>query len=140
MVKMRRALDHDEERMFDLVRQFPTPTPPSRRAFSDCYRARLPDPASYIGLAEIDDVLVGYISAYSHPAFYAGGQTAWVDEIFVSEAFRRKGIGTALLEACEQWATELGCVLVSLATARSGPFYLNLGYQTAAGYYKKYLL
>jgi hypothetical protein len=42
----------------------------------------------------------------------------------------------AAFEAC---AAADGCKLVSLATASAGPFYLKLGYETNAGYYKKYL-
>jgi GNAT superfamily N-acetyltransferase len=138
-MKVRSAIGDDADAFFNLVQLFPTPTPASLETFSNCYRARLADPYSYIGLAEMDDLLVGYISAYSHLAFYAGGRTAWVDEIFVDQAFRRKQIGAALLKAVEHWGKESDCVLVSLATAGAGPFYSHVGYKATASYYKKYL-
>ena len=138
MFIVRAAVPEDEEGIFKLARQFPTPTPPSQKNFSDCYRIRVVDPASYIGLAEMEDAVVGYVSGYSHTAFYANGRTAWLDEIFVEQAFRRKGVGAALLHAFERWAKQMDCVLVSLATAGSGPFYIRAGYRTSAAYYKKY--
>jgi GNAT superfamily N-acetyltransferase len=70
----------------------------------------LSDPASYVEVAEKDQLLVGYISEYRHPAFYAGGQVAWVDEVLVSSMFRGRGIGRLLVEAFERWAKEQGCV------------------------------
>lgn len=44
-----------------------------------------------------------------------------------------------LMAAFEQRASADGCKLVGLATASAGPFYSKLGYETKAGYYKKYL-
>jgi GNAT superfamily N-acetyltransferase len=82
--------------------------------------------------------LLGYISGYCHPAFYSGGNTAWIDEILVSPAYRRQGIGRQLMSAFAAWAVRQDCVLVSLATAGSREFYESIGYTTKAGYYKKY--
>ena len=140
MVKTRPAQTSDASGLFVLVAQFPTPTPPDEAAFSACFYSKLSDPASYIGLAENDRLLIGYISGYCHLAFYAGGKTAWVDEVLVASLVRGQGIGRLLVRAFERWAREQGCVLVSLATAGSGGFYERLGYTSKAGYYKKYLL
>ena len=50
--------------------------------------------------------LVGYVSGYCHATFYAGGVTAWVDELLVLEPIRGTGIGRQLMDAFEQWAKD----------------------------------
>jgi GNAT superfamily N-acetyltransferase len=69
---------------------------------------------------------------------YAGGRTAWVDELLVIESLRGRGIGRQLMDAFEQWAQDRRCVLVSLATRGAAAFYEHRGYASPAGYYKKY--
>jgi GNAT superfamily N-acetyltransferase len=129
----------DEAPLFDLVRAFPAPTPPDHAAFAAALSAKLADAASYLALAEHDDALVGYIAGYCHPTFYAGGYTAWVDEVLVIAPLRKRGVGRLLMEAFEAWAVSRACTQVSLATRNAAPFYERLGYATNAGYFKKYL-
>ena len=105
-----------------------TPTPPSAEQFLRALNAKLPDPSSCLFVAEHEGQLVGYVSRYCHPTFYAGGPTAWVDELLVSEPRRRTGIGRQLMDAFEQWAQDRRCVLVSLATRGAVAFYERRGY------------
>lgn len=139
-VQIRPAQLHDAESLFALVRTFPAPTPPDESVFMSTLRAKLPDRASYVGVADLEGRLVGYVAGYSHPTFYAGGTTAWVDELLVETDFRGQGIGRRLMEAIERWAATRDCKLVSLATSGARSFYEHLGYQTGASYYKKYLI
>lgn len=129
----------DAPALIALVRQFPTPTPSSDEPLLDIFRRKLQDPCSYLLVAEDETGLIGYISGYCHAAFYAGGNTAWIDEIFVKEERRGEGIGRLLLAALESRARADGCSLVALATAGAGPFYSLIGYEGKAGYFKKYL-
>ena len=85
--------------------------------------AKLPDPFSCLFVAEHQERLVGYVSGYCHATFYAGGPTAWVDELLVSEPLRGTGIGRQLMDAFERWAQHRQCVLVSLATRGAAAFY-----------------
>jgi GNAT superfamily N-acetyltransferase len=139
-VAVRLARPEDARSLFALVRLFPTPTPPDYEAFSASFRAKLPDPASYLTVADYQGLLVGYLSGDCHHTFYAAGKTAWVDEVFVLPEFRGQRIGTRLLEVFEHWAQQQNCVLVSLATAGARGFYERLGYTSKAGYYKKYMV
>jgi len=41
------------------------------------------------------DGLLGYIMGYVHPAFYANGLIAWVEELYVVPETRGAGIGRA---------------------------------------------
>jgi GNAT superfamily N-acetyltransferase len=89
-------------------------------------------------VAEQEGRLVGCVSRYCHATFYAGGVTAWVDELLVLEPLRGTGIGRQLMDAFEQWANDQKSVLVSLATRGAAAFYEHRGYISKAGYYKKY--
>lgn len=135
---IRGAEANDRAALFTLVRAFPSPTPTDHAAFAAAFGEKIKDAASFIGVAEHEDGLVGYISGYRHVTFYAGGPTAWIDELFVDTLHRQQGIGRGLVAAFEDWAFGHGCRLVGLATAGAAAFYQRLGYQSRAGYYKKY--
>lgn len=120
--------------------QFPTPTPSPAAELARIFLRKLHDSTSYMFVAENEAGLVGYVSGYRHAAFYAGGDTAWVDEVLVEETCRNRGIGGLLMAAFEQRVGADGCKLVSLSTAGAAAFYSKLGYQTKASYYKKYLI
>ena len=76
MTTIRAGELHDERALFELAREFPTPTPPAADAFAEVLRQKLLDPSACLLVAERDDVPIGYIAGYCHPAFYAGGLTA----------------------------------------------------------------
>ena len=137
---IRQARSADEAQLFTLARSFPTPTPPSLASFRAALHAKLVDDNSAVFVGERGGRLVGYVSGYRHITFYAGGFTAWVDEIMVAADDRRAGIGTQLMDAFERWAGEHDCVLVGLATAGAAQFYERRGYASKAGYFKRYLV
>jgi GNAT superfamily N-acetyltransferase len=83
--------------------------------------------------------IVGYVLGFNHYTFYANGRVAWVEEIVVHEAFRRRGIGTLLMQSFEAWATQQDAKLVALATRRAADFYQALGYEESALYMRKLL-
>ncbi len=139
MATVRPAAASDTSALFELVRSFPTPTPPSSAQFSRALDAKLPDPSACLLVAEHETRLVGYVSGYCHATVYAGGSTAWVDELLVIEPLRGTGIGRELMDAFEQWAKDRRSVLVSLATRGAAAFYEHRGYTSKAGYYKKYV-
>lgn len=139
MIEIRAAALTDAAQLHELMRLFPAPTRPTEAYITECLSFKVTDPNSYVAVAEENGILIGYISGYRHHAFYAGGQTGWCDELFVRTDRRQRGQGRLLMEGLEAWAKLHGCVLVSLATAGASRFYEAIGYQTKAGYYKKYL-
>ena len=139
MATIRPAVASDASALFELVRAFPTPTPPTPEQFSRALDSKLSDASAGLLVAEHGMELVGYVSGYCHSTFYASGPTAWVDELLVIEGFRGTGIGRQLMDAFEQWAQDRQSVLVSLATRGAAAFYEHRGYASTAGYYKKYL-
>ncbi len=139
MIRIRVPADIDASALVELILRFPTPTPATPAVLRRIFSHKLLDPCSYLLVAEEESSLVGFVSGYRHAAFYAGGDTAWVDEILVEESRRGRDIGRLLMHVFEERAAADGCKLVSLATAGAGSFYSKLGYETKAGYYKKYL-
>ena len=83
--------------------------------------------------------IVGYLLAASHETFFANGPVAWVEEVMVGESVRRSGVGRALMEQAENWARSIGAAYLSLATRRAADFYLSLGYEDSATFFRKML-
>src|SRR5918993_1295303 len=54
MATIRSAAVSDRNNLFELVRAFPTPTPPNSEQFSKALEAKLPDPSSCLLVAEHD--------------------------------------------------------------------------------------
>lgn len=138
-VTVRPAAAADAPALFLLVKQFPTPTPCPEDTFAVLLDSKLNDPQSCVVVAEGDGVLIGYVSGSVRTAFYAAGTTAWVDEILVVPDWRRHGVGGRLMNAFETWSADNGSVSVALATRGAAKFYEQLGYESRAGYFKKYL-
>ncbi len=88
-------------------------------------------------IAADGDRVIGYVLGFRHPAFFANGPVAMVEEILVRPELRGTGVGRALMDAFEAWAD--GCVLVSLSTRRAASFYAALGYEESATYFRKSL-
>lgn len=138
-ITVRKAQHQDERDVFALARSFPTQTPPDFSAFRHGFESMLADGSAVLFVADVDERLVGYLAGYRHIAFYAGGYVAWIDEIFVSPEVRGMGIGKNLIDSFETWSEQRECRLIGLATRGASGFYEKLGYESKAGYYKKYL-
>jgi ribosomal protein S18 acetylase RimI-like enzyme len=87
------------------------------RSFED-YQALLADPLQQVLLAVVEGQVVGYVHALLRerapipimvPARYAV-----VDTLVVDEAFRRRGVGQALMAAAEDWACQNGAEYTEL--------------------------
>jgi len=81
----------------------------------------------------------GYLLGFAHDVFFANGTIAWIEEMYVIEPMRRRGVGLALETEFERWAKDQGAKLIALATRRAAPFYSAIGYEESATYFKKLL-
>src|ERR671930_2558428 len=136
---IRIAQHADAEAVLALAKPFATSFVVDEQAFHHALSALLAAPQAYLAVAETEQELVGYVLGFEHYTFFANGRVAWVEEIMVSEALRRQGIGQLLMREFEAWAVTRGCKLVALATRRGAAFYQALGYEESAVYFRKIL-
>ncbi len=88
--------------------------PPSR------FAELLDNPDTVIFLAEVDGEPAGYLYADTSPAMETSSTYAlkrvWIHQIGVEPVYQRHGIGTALVQAAKQLASELGIGTLGLNT------------------------
>lgn len=137
MIMIRRATACDADGLFALVKDFATSFSPEREAFEQSFEHFLADDDAWLWVAEDDGRLIGYCLGFDHYAFYANGRVSWVEEIMVQADRRKEGVGRMLMDAFEEWAKSRGSKLVGLATRRAAPFYLALGYEESAVFFRK---
>ena len=138
-MEIRAAKKGDAEEVYSLADQLNPVDEVDHDAFMEAFPAALKDDHDCCLVCLVDDQVMGYLCGYRHPALYATGPVAYLDEMVVAEELRHSGVGTRLVEAFEEWAREQGCKLVGLATTGAGSFYEALGYQSEGSYYRKSL-
>jgi len=106
----------------------------SRRELQDFTRHR----NSRTWVAEEGKEIVGFLVANRHPAMPLGH----IITVDVVESWRRRGVGSALMDAAEAWARQCGFITLSLETAEDNlsaqAFYGRRGYvkyDTLQNYY-----
>jgi GNAT superfamily N-acetyltransferase len=140
MITIRQAQPSDAKALLMLAQGFATSFVVDSQLFEIALIELLSAPSSYLAVAVRNpSEIVGYVLGFSHFTFYANGKVAWVEEITVHEAFRRRGIGASLMQSVEAWATQQDAKLIALATRRAAPFYEALGYEESATYWRKLL-
>jgi ribosomal protein S18 acetylase RimI-like enzyme len=89
-------------------------------------------------VAEAGDEIVGFLIANRHPSQRLGH----IITIDVVKAWRRRGVGKALMDAAEEWARQQGLQAIALETAEDNlaaqRFYAGRGYkkyEKLNGYY-----
>ncbi|MET9318052.1 GNAT family N-acetyltransferase [Kribbella sp. NPDC003505] len=138
VASVRPARLDDREQVWPLVQAFAVSFTPERRAFDTTWPQLLDVPNTLFLVAEdADGTVVGYLLGSTHLTFLANGRVAWVEELMVDETVRQSGVGRRLMEHAEQGAKSAGAAYVALASRRAGPFYLALGYEDSAVFYKK---
>jgi GNAT superfamily N-acetyltransferase len=75
---------------------------------------------------------LGFVTL-SHNTHFTGEHQAYINELVTSEEAEGHGVGTALIQACEQWALEQGYRILALSTGagnlRALGFYHHLGFR-----------
>ena len=81
---------------------------------------------AYIGMAAVYKLV-------NHRSEILGQQSAYVSNVYVVPAWRRKGIARALTQRTIGWAKDNGCHIVRLRTSPAGrPVYEGLGFRPSA--------
>lgn len=136
---IRRATAADADAIWPLTREFATSFTPDRNAFDKTFAALVERDDACLAIGTTASGAVGYVLAVAHPTLFANAPVVWVEELTVSEVERRSGIGRALMDAVDTWARDRGAAYVSLATRRASDFYLALGYDESATFFRKLL-
>lgn len=136
---IRAAQESDITLLFPIVVEFATSFVPQQDSFDSAFHGVLGDHHALLLVAELDGSPVGYVLGFNHLTFFANGRVSWVEEIAVRSSLRGRGIGRALMTKFEEWAVSRGSKLVALATRRAAGFYLALGYEESATYFRKIL-
>jgi GNAT superfamily N-acetyltransferase len=136
---LRRATSADLSGVFELAQDFATSFQLEIEAFTAAFQHLIAQDDALLLVVEGPDRLLGYILGFDHYALFANGRVSWVEEVMVRETNRRQGHGQALMTHFEQWAKSRGSKLVALATRRANAFYLALGYEESATYFRKLL-
>jgi GNAT superfamily N-acetyltransferase len=136
---IRPAQHADAAAVLALAKPFATSFVVEEQAFHHAFTELLASPQAYLAVAETAQQLVGYVLGFEHYTFFANGRVAWVEEIMVSEPWRRQGLGQLLMQEFEAWAVARECKLVGLATRRAATFYQAIGYEESATYFRKLL-
>ena len=141
LAAIRAAEPSDASGVWSLARAFATSFPLERAAFDRSYPALLAGANSLVLVATTPGLgVAGYLLAHTHTTFLANGQVAWIEEVMVDPRMRLRGVGRALIAEAEDWARATGARHVALASRRAGPFYLALGFEDSATYFKKPLV
>ncbi|MEU6698959.1 GNAT family N-acetyltransferase [Pseudonocardia sp. NPDC046786] len=136
---VRAAVPEDEAAIHTLAAGMATSFVVERESFQRSLVDVLASETAVLLVAETDSAISGYVLGFTHPAFYANGHVAWVEEIVVAPKLRRQHIGATLMDEFERRALTTGALVVALATRRASDFYSALGYQESATYYRKIL-
>lgn len=132
-MQIRRAVEGDEER----IEEFATALVEQHVAYDGkrftnmlvagrtaaFYRSRFSDPNACVLVAEADGEIAGFayleFDEYNFEEMLRKG--AWLHDIYVSEAFRGRGIANELLKASAEEAKKLGAekLLLTVAAANS---------------------
>lgn len=139
MSLIRRATSTDLEEVFELACDFATSFQPDIEAFSRSFGRLIAQDDALLLVVEESNQLLAYLLGFDHYALFANGRVSWVEEIVVRENRRGEGHGQGLMLQFEQWAESRGSKLVTLATRRAAAFYLSLGYEESATYFRKLL-
>ena len=108
----------DLTQVFDQYRQFQGKAPDAKacRAF---LRERFDHGESVVFMALLDGRPVGVAQLYPSFSSTALARVFILNDLFVSEAGRRAGVATALLQAVENYAWTFGACRISLNVAQS---------------------
>jgi GNAT superfamily N-acetyltransferase len=137
-VEIRPARSEDVDQIWWLVREFAVSYRPNRSIFERSFKELFGRSDTLVLVAEAPpNAIVGYLLASHHGTFFANGPVAWVEELMVGESVRRQGVATRLMGSAETWARNIPTAYVALASRRASDFYLNVGYEESATYFRK---
>lgn len=133
---VRRALPSDADAVFRLLCKFAASYNPVRPAFESNYPRLLGNEGTDLLVAEQGGLVVGYILASDSLTLFANGVVTELMELYVEEEHRGRAIGRELVQRAIARARDRGAVEVTVPTRRARSFYLALGFEFTAEFFK----
>ena len=135
MVNIREATINDREEVFDLIRQLMTSvteeSPINQPSGVEVYRQVIEEGKGTVLVAEEDGKMLGLVTLSYPVAIRCGGIYSCIEEFIVTEQARGKGVGSGLLQAAIDKATEKGSyeLQVNRPSELGYPVYLRQGWK-----------
>jgi GNAT superfamily N-acetyltransferase len=136
---VRAATEADLPRLLELIDQIDDSMYPTRRDGDDSarlstFRQIAADPRQHLLVADDDGRIVGTVHLIVIPHLSRSCKpSGLLESMVVDEAYRRKGVGAALLREAQRLALDAGCYKLALSSnlARGGAhrFYSRLGWK-----------
>ena len=105
----------------------------------DVFLAHLEHEDAQVFVAELDGQVAGAVSLWFQPRLNWTTLQAWIPDLYVEPAFRRRGAAWALLDACVEEARRRGCHRLVLESghhrAEAHRLYEQYGFQHYARAY-----
>ena len=92
----------------------PTLTPENAAGVAAVYRRHIADPKAGSLVAEVDGVVIGFLSLVFREHLNSASPQAWIPDLIVTESARGLGAARGLLEAAFAAAREAGCEFARL--------------------------
>ncbi|CAM4267392.1 MULTISPECIES: GNAT family N-acetyltransferase [Vibrio] len=130
--KVDKSYFEDIAQLFDLYRQFygQEPNLSGSRAFIE-ERINCSDSVIFLAI-DHQDKLLGFVQLYPSFSSVAMKRMWYLNDLFVAEPARKKGVGKALLQHVKRYALETNALTVKLATAvdneTARKLYISEGY------------
>ena len=136
---VRAAVESDLPRLLELLDQIDDSMYPTRREAGEAarlsvFRQIAADPSQHLLVADAGGRIVGTVHLIVIPHFSRTCKpSGLLESMVVEEAYRRKGVGAALLREAQRLARDAGCYKLALSSnlARRGAhrFYSRLGWK-----------
>lgn len=128
-IKIHYASEDDVTQVVQLVRELAEHSGEFSPIHEDYARHFIHQPNCFVLLAKAKGQTIGLLSYLVKPDLYHAGDTCYITELIVSDEFRGRGVGQALMEDLFERAISQDCAEVSVSTMPQ-----NL---EAIGFYKK---
>ena len=134
MINFRKIQEKDKELFFELAEEFynsPAVLAPIKKEFHENTFAELMRSRDYLEcyIIEYDKETAGFGLLNFSYCHEAGGKIVWIEELYIREAFRSKGIGRKFFELVEKEHSAMRYRLeVEKENERAVKLYKSLGY------------
>lgn len=114
---VRKAKLKDFNQLTGLFKQLQPKVKLNKKIIEDFFRKILKSKSHFAWVAIADKQIVGYMDVVIRHYYFAFDFTARIETAIVDENYRRQGIATKLIKACEEQAKKEGCKIIELDSA-----------------------